>query len=224
MKKIAYVFVHDHGHPKDKILPIIPQIFDYEKWHVCVMDGIDSICMMPTAPDLIVTFKMANSGLMEDEPNWYESSPFTYQWMKWVRENKTGILVVHAGLCFIPEEHPLMTLGIKGRFTGHPAICPIHFEPVEGINHPILDGISSFTDEADEHFQITGLDENVVNILAYTTSESGGKQPSCWVNEYGKGRIAVLLPGHANPQYEPFRNENMNRMLRNAIHWCGQDD
>lgn len=224
MKRTAYVFVHDHGHPKEKILPIIPMMFDYDKWHVCVMDSIDSICMMTDAPDLIVTFKMANSGLMDDEPNWYETSPFTYQWMKWVKENGTGLLVVHAGICFIPQEHPVMLLGVKGRFTGHPAMCPIHFEPVEGCTHPILEGIKPFTDDVDEHFQIADFKENEVQVLGYTTSESGGKQPSVWVNEYGAGRVAVILPGHANPAYEPFRNPYINRMLQNAVHWCGQEE
>ena len=223
MKRIAYVFVDDFGHPKDTILPLIPQIFDYDKWHVCVMDSIDSICLMPTAPDLIVPMKLPNSTMIEDKPNWYESSFFTYQWMRWVREDGCGLFVVHAGFPFIPKDHPV-SQGLIGRFVMHPAICPLRFEPVAGCKHPILEGVEGFEVCADEHFKVEGLDEEKTTVLAYSYSESCGKQPTAWAHSLGHGRIATLLPGHATPENQTLLNANMIRMMRNAIAWCGRVD
>ncbi len=224
MKKTAYVFVDDFGHPKDKILPIIPEIFDFEKWHVCVMDDIRHICCMPTAPDLIASFKVGNSGIIDDEPSWYESSAFTYQWMRWVRENGCGLLIVHAGLCFIPRDHPVITEGVKGYFLGHPDPCPIRVEPVEGCSHPIMEGVVPFEIGKDEHFQIEWLAEDESDVLAYSYSDAGGKQPSVWAREVGNGRIAVILPGHPFPEEEGLKNKNMLTMMRNAVEWCGKPE
>lgn len=162
MKKIAYVFVDDFGHPKDKILPVIHKIFDYKVWHVCVMDDINSICYMPAAPDLIVTFKVGNSGIVDDEPSWYDSSTFTYQWMRWIREQGCGLLIIHAGLCFIPQDHPVVTQGTKGYFLGHPASDRLRFELAENCTHPIMDGVENFVLDSDEHFQIAGDRKSVV--------------------------------------------------------------
>ena len=118
MKKNAYVFVNDFGHPEDKFIPIVPMIFNYENWHVCIMDSIESISLMANAPDLIVSFKMGNSDIVDDKPSWYETSAFTYQWMRWVREEGCGLLLIHSGLPGIPLDHPVMIYGARGYFAG----------------------------------------------------------------------------------------------------------
>lgn len=223
MKKTAYVFTDDFGHPKSTILPLLPKIFDYGKWHVCAMDSIEDICLMPTAPDLIVTFQVGNRGIIDNQPSWYESSPFTYQWMRWVREDGCGLLIIHGGLCFIPADHPVIIHGTIGHFSGHPAACPVHIEPIMGKNHPITDGITPFDIESDEHFQIDGIDETKMNILAYSTSETGGRQPAVWTNEVGCGRVAVLTPGHASEKVRPLEYPQMIRMMSQAVSWCGKE-
>ena len=222
MKKIAYVFVDDFGHPKDKFIPIVPMLFDYNDWHVCVMDSIDSICLMANAPDLIVSFKMGNSDIVMDKPSWYETSAFTYQWMRWVREEGCGLLLIHSGLPGIPLDHPVMTEGARGFFAGHKQLGPFRFEPVEGCTHPIIQGVEAFDDPHDEHFEIGGFDESRTNVLAYSSSERSGKQPSVWAHEVGKGRVAVIAPGHASAENHEMRKKDMLKLMQNAVKWCGQ--
>lgn len=222
VKKIAYVFVDDFGHPKDKFIPIVPMIFNYDEWHVCVMDSIESICLMPNAPDLIVNFKMGNSDIIMDKPSWYETSAFTYQWMRWVREDGCGLLLIHSGLPGIPLDHPVMTEGARGYFAGHKALGPMKVVPVEDCKHPIVDGVEPFDISCDEHFEIGGFDETRTTVVAYSYSDRSGKQPAAWAHEVGKGRVAVLAPGHASPANESLRNVEMVKLMCNAVKWCGQ--
>ena len=226
MKKTAYVFTGDFGHPKDTIIPIISKIFDDKQWHVCVMDSIEDICFMSCAPDLLVSFQVGNSGITDHKPSWYESSPFTYQWIKWIREDGCGLLIVHGGLCFIPQDHPVITRGTIGYFNGHPQACSVHVVPVSNLHHPVTEGIGSFDLELDEHFQIKGLEENDPNIqvLAYSSSSEGGTQPAVWVHTVEKGRICVITPGHASTNYRPLEHSCMLKLLRQSVNWCSQTD
>lgn len=222
MKKNAYVFVNDFGHPEDKFIPIVPMIFNYENWHVCIMDSIESISLMANAPDLIVSFKMGNSDIVDDKPSWYETSAFTYQWMRWVREEGCGLLLIHSGLPGIPLDHPVMIYGARGYFAGHKSLGPLRVEPVAGLDHPIINGVKEFSVPVDEHFEIGNFNEDNL-VLAYSYSELGGKQPAAWCHEYGKGRVVVLCPGHATPENETLRNPEMVKMMQNAVSWCGQE-
>lgn len=222
VKKNAYVFVDDFGHPKDKFIPIVPLIFDYDEWHVCVMDGVDSICLMANAPDLIVSFKMGNSGIVYDRPSWYETSAFTYQWMRWVREEGMGLLLIHSGLPGIPPDHPVMLEGARGYFAGHKQLGPMHVEP-EPVDHPIVRGVQAFDTPVDEHFEIGGFHEDNT-VLAFSTSDRSPRQPAAWCHEPGNGRVAVLCPGHATAGNETLRHPEMIKMMRNAVRWCGGEE
>jgi len=224
MKHTALVFVDDFGHPKETILPVIEKVFDCSKWQVCVMDSVESILSVMNPPDLIVTFKLGISGIVEDRPSWYENNPFTYQWIKWVKECGMGLLVVHSGLCFIPKDHPVVTAGVYGSFAGHPAMGPLKVEILKETNHPIIEGVEDFEELVDEHFQIEGLDEGKTTVFARSTSELGGVQPAGWAHDCGKGRIAVLCPGHTTAKGNNLMSNGMLRMIRNAIAFCGENN
>lgn len=221
MKKSALVLIDDFGHPKSTILPVVEQIFDRNDWNVCVMDRVDQIEDMLSAPDLIVSFKNSISEAPRDGENWYQKS-FTYKWADFVNNDGCGLLIVHAGFAFIPKEHPVITEAVHGYFMGHPPLSAITVEPVEGCGHPIMEGVSGFTSLLDEHFQVGGLTEENTTVLAYSFAEDG-RQPCAWAHESGKGRVAVILPGHANPTFQALRHPSMIRMLSNAVRWLGQE-
>ena len=223
MKKNAFVLVHDFGHPKSTILPVIKQMFDPEKWNICAMDRLDQVVDMVNAPDLIVTFKNAIGELPEDYANWYDD-PNTYKWPEFVNEQGASFLVVHAGFAYIPDEHPVITDIVKAKFRGHPPMSELRFEPVENTGHPMMEGVTPFVSQLDEHFQVEGLSEKDTNILAWSYSDNGGKMPTVWAHECGKGRAAVILPGHANPTFEALKHPSMIRLLKNTVNWLGRFD
>ena len=221
MKKIAYVFVDDFGHPGNTILPTIEKIFDRNEWHVVVMNGIDSIVNVSGAPDLLVNYKLGASAVIDDLPCWYETSPFTYQWMKWVKEGM-GLLVIHAGLTFIPADHPVVTEGTYGRFAGHPAIAPLSVKMMRETKHPISEGVDDFDEDEDEHFQIVDLDESRTTVFARSQSAVGGTQPAGWAHEVGKGRVAVLCPGHVTATCQNMLRQENIKLMQNAVNWCSK--
>ncbi len=223
MKRNAFILCHDFGHPESTILPVIDQIFDFEQWNVCVMDSVDPIVEMLDGPDLIVTFKNSISEIPEDRGNWYEKA-FTYQWPRFVKEEGCSLLVVHAGFAFIPEDHPVVTEVIRGRFKGHPPMAELRYEPVESCGHPMMEGVGPFVSPLDEHFQVEGITDETTHILAWSYSDQGGKQPSTWAHDCGRGRTAVILPGHANPTFEALRHPSMIRLLKNTVRWLGRFD
>ena len=67
-----------------------------------------------------------------------------------------------------------------------------------------------------------GLTEENTTVLAYSFAEDG-RQPCAWAHESGKGRVAVILPGHANPTFQALRHPSMIQMLSNAVRWLGQE-
>lgn len=221
MKKTAYVFVDDFGHPKSTILPVLDEIFDYNCWNVIAMDSVYPIVEMLNAPDLIVTFKNSISDIPEDKGNWYENE-FTYQWPKFVNDQGCSLLVVHAGFAFIPKEHPVITDIMQGYFNGHPPLSSLEVKIAEDCAHPIVRGVEGFTSLLDEHFQVEGLDGDRTTVLAYSYSVNSKKQPAAWAHQSGKGRVAVILPGHANPVFQALRHPSMVRMLKNAVNWLSE--
>lgn len=223
MKKTAYVFLDDFGHPKSTILPVLDEIFDYDNWNVVAMDSVHPIVEMLGAPDLIVTFKNSISEIPEDKGNWYEE-PFTYQWPKFVNDEGAGLLVVHAGFAFIPKDHPVITEVMHGYFAGHPPMAPLEVKIAENCDHPIIRGVEGFTSLLDEHFQVEGLDGYPTSVLAYSYSENSKEQPAAWAHPSGKGRAAVILPGHANPVFQALRHPSMIQMLKNAVNWLSEEE
>ncbi len=221
-KKVAYVFVDDFGHPKSTILPVIPFMFDYNKWHVVVMDDAKPIYLMANAPDLIMSMKLANAGAMDDAPSWYENS-LTHRWIDFVEKEGCGLFIMHAGFPFIPADHPILKRLIHGHFKTHPAYQPIDVEIINH-EHPIMKGVENFQTIDDEHFQVEDFEPEKTTVLAYSHSKLGGKMPCAWAHEAGKGRVAVILPGHVNPTGNNLFNPMLLKMMQNAINWCGKYD
>ena len=128
-------------------------------------------------------------------------------------ENGGAFIALHAGLGFTPERRPDMADIIGTNFTGHPPQCTIEMQKIS--DHPIMEGVNNFLFR-DEHYRVECVVDDAI-ILFNTVSENAGTQVGGLIRERGKGRVAVMSPGHnaavlMNPEYK--------KMIRNALLWC----
>ena len=83
-------------------------------------------------------------------------------------------------------------------------------------NHPITDGIESFT-VRDEHYIIDVFVPDAEVILFSSSETEAGTQVAGYVRQIGKGRFCALTPGH---NLAVFENENYLKLLKHALRWC----
>ena len=139
-------------------------------------------------------------------------------------ENGGGLLVSHSGTVAGTHTEKLDKL-IGCRFDHHPPQSMVTVQPIKP--HPVTDGVGMFY-EKDEHYYVEILADDV-DILAAAHAllhdeegkyavNPGGIVPAVYVRTQGKGRVCVLTPGHNT---EVWLNADFQRMLTNAIKWCG---
>jgi type 1 glutamine amidotransferase len=71
----------------------------------------------------------------------------------------------------------------------------------------------------DEHY-FMALDDTKADVFVATVSEHG-EQPGGWRRKEGRGRVAVLTPGH---NLEVWLHSSFQVLLRNCLRWCGHVD
>lgn len=126
-----------------------------------------------------------------------------------------GLLAVHSGTASYQEALALRRL-LGGVFNRHPKQCPVTVEPLAG--HPLTAGVTAFTVQ-DEHY-FMDMDDPGVDLFLTASSEHG-VQPAGWTRTEGKGRVAVLTPGH---NVEVWLESAYQTQLRNALLWCAASD
>lgn len=124
-----------------------------------------------------------------------------------------GLLAVHSGTAGY-EQMPLLRRLLGGVFSYHPEQCPVTVTPRAG--HPLCDGSAPFTLK-DEHY-LMAMDDSPVDVFVTTNSEHG-EQPGAWTRFEGRGRVAVLTPGH---NLEVWLHPSFQMLLLNSLRWCGQ--
>jgi len=179
-----------------------------EKYHVVIMSKCDEISPA-------------------DKTSW-KSSAVQQAFIEYV-ENGGGLLVVHTGLVAGENTEALDRL-IGSRFSYHPQDSPVTVQPVKP--HPVSDGVELFC-EVDEHYRLDIIADDIDVFMASYSPPQGDEakyteepyhNTQAWigaagyVRTQGKGRVCVLTPGHHlavwhNPQYQ--------RILENALRWCG---
>ena len=139
-----------------------------------------------------------------------------------------GFVVTHNGT--VKGENTEIIDRLAGcTFANHPNNCPVTFTPLKP--HPITAGVESFV-SVDEHYRLDILADDI-DILAASYAPAMGDvekyatepyfncpeciAPSAYVRTQGKGRIAVLTPGH---DVEVWLNPNFQTLLTNTLHWC----
>lgn len=121
-----------------------------------------------------------------------------------------GVVFLHSGTASHPTDGPLRSL-CGGHFLRHP---PEHPEvTISAVaDHPITSHVSTFA-HPDEHYFME-VDDGVTPLL--TASSTLGEQSAGWCREHGKGRVAVIIPGHTR---EMLSDPNLRRLLSNAVAW-----
>ena len=214
--KTVWFLAGDYWHPAQTVSPLADKLFDREQWNVLLTENPRELLAMEDAPDLIVSIKDPIENNQIPTPAWCDAA-----WMDrlfaCVREQGTGLLLIHAALADLKSDHPMVSEVAHAMFLGHPAHCPLTLRSVR--EHAIVSGVPAFTfPDNDEHYMMSMLDGAQVDILAQTESKNG-VQPGLWVSELGRGRVCCVTPGHTtkNLLYAPYL-----RLLRNAVLWCGR--
>ncbi len=212
MKKALFL-TGDYWHHADTIEPLTDILFDKEHWQVTFTEDPKEL-LNSTSWDLILSFKDPIENDQIPTPIWCDEE-WTPTMLKMVKENGTGLMLVHAAVTDLEPTHPIVGEIIQSLFITHPEQCPVSFKPT--ASHPITEGVAEFTFPGnDEHYIMNMIDNADVTMLAETVSLNG-VQPGMWVKEVGKGRVCCITPGHTTenlccPEYV--------QILKNAIAWC----
>jgi len=124
-----------------------------------------------------------------------------------------GILAIHSGTTSYQDALILRNL-LGGVFTHHPDQCAVTIEPK--ADHPLTEGVEAFTLK-DEHY-FMDMNDPYADVFLTSRSEHG-EQPAGWKREVGKGRVAVLTPGH---NLDVWLNPSCQALIVNAIRWCSR--
>lgn len=126
-----------------------------------------------------------------------------------------ALVVIHSGLTIGGDRAPVpaYTEVVGSYFTSHPPRELTRVSVTE--ENEITKGVEAFS-ERDEHYQIVITAPDARPFLK-TESEHGGVTVSGYTRCFGKGRVAVLTPGHTLAVWE---NPNFQRLVKNAIRWA----
>lgn len=129
-------------------------------------------------------------------------------------ENGGALVVVHSGLTIGGPDapQPAYTEVVGSFFLSHPPRETIHVSVT--AENEITRGVAGFS-ERDEHYRIEITARDIEPFLE-TRSEHGGVTVSGYRRRFGKGRVAVLTPGHTLAVWE---NPEFRKLLKNAIRW-----
>ncbi|MCX6626668.1 MAG: ThuA domain-containing protein, partial [Candidatus Solibacter sp.] len=98
-------------------------------------------------------------------------------------------------------------------FVRHPQIVNINVTTT-GKMPALTEGITPFT-VADEEYQVE-MDESQTSVFLESHSPEHGRAPQGWAHTYGKGKVAVLIPGH---NAATINHPMMLRCQQNIIGW-----
>ncbi|HEY3474487.1 MAG TPA: ThuA domain-containing protein [Anaerolineales bacterium] len=158
----------------------------------------------------VVILTKSNNVSATNRAGWM-TDPVQAAFSDYVRSGN-GLLAIHSGTAEY-EQMPVMRSLLGGVFAYHPEQCPVTVTPRAG--HPLSAGAIPFTIQ-DEHY-FMAVDDPQADVFVTTTSEHG-EQPGGWRREEGRGRVAVLTPGH---NLEVWLHPSFQTLLRNCLGWCG---
>jgi hypothetical protein len=101
----------------------------------------------------------------------------------------------------------------RAYFIRHPAIVSINVSPT-GKMPELTEGITPFT-VADEEYQVE-MDESQTSVFMESHSPEHGRAPQGWAHTYGKGKVAVFIPGHSRAT---ISHPMVQRCIQNATNW-----
>ena len=144
-------------------------------------------------------------------------------------ENGGGLLVTHNGTVAGDNTEKLDKL-IGCRFAYHPNQTHVLVQAIKP--HPVTEGVRPFC-QLDEFYELELLAHDVDILAAAYTPPQGQEEkyetepyynapafiaPAVYVRTQEKGRVCVITPGH---NLEVWLDAQFQRLLENAIRWCG---
>ena len=157
----------------------------------------------------LVTLTKSNNVSPTDQSGWM-TDEIQHAFLDYV-SNGNGLLAIHSGTAEYADK-PVLRALLGGVFSQHPEQCPVTVTPHSG--HPLTVGSAPFTVK-DEHY-FMALDDPEADVFVTTSSEHG-EQPGGWRRSEGRGRVAVLTPGH---NLEVWLQPSFQKLLLNCMHWC----
>lgn len=123
-----------------------------------------------------------------------------------------SLFLHHDGIGFYRENGAISRLA-KAHFVTHPPIGNITVKPCGSLGDLTKD-IEPF-DVVDEEF-VVEMDESQTTVFMESHSQENGRFAQGWAHKYGKGKVAVFIPGHDKKVlFHPM----VRRCIRNVIAW-----
>ncbi len=125
------------------------------------------------------------------------------------------LFLYHDGIGFYPRGGAISRVA-KAYFIRHPAIVTIEVSPT-GKMPELAKGVTPFT-VADEEYELE-MDESQTSVFIESRSPEHGRRAQGWAHPYGKGKVAVFIPGHSAPV---IAHPMVQRCVQNVIDWLTQ--
>ncbi len=122
------------------------------------------------------------------------------------------LFLYHDGIGFYPKDGAISRIA-KAYFIRHPAIVNINISPT-GKLPELTAGVTPFT-VPDEEYQLE-IDESRTSVFIESHSPEHGRSPQGWAHTYGKGKVAVFIPGHSAPV---ISHPMVQRCVQNITEW-----
>ena len=122
------------------------------------------------------------------------------------------LFLYHDGFGFYPKGGAVSRVA-KSFFIRHPAMVNINVTPT-GKMPELTEGVTPFN-VVDEEYQVE-MDESQTSVFLESHSPEHGRAPQGWAHPYGKGKVAVLIPGH---NAATISHPMVQRAIQNITGW-----
>ena len=122
------------------------------------------------------------------------------------------LFLYHDGFGAYPKGNGVSRVA-RAYFIRHPAIVDINVTAT-GKMPELTAGVTPFT-VADEEYQVE-MDESQTSVFMESRSPEHGRAAQGWAHAYGKGKVAVLIPGHS---VATITHPMVQRCIQNIIGW-----
>ncbi len=130
-------------------------------------------------------------------------------------QNGTGVVVVHASYYSFPEWEDIRKL-YGATFIKHDKVDVMLDVRVTDKDHPVTSNLGDTFETHSELYQSTPLTEDCRVLAVAKEKGTDIEYPSVWTKNYGRGRVAVILPAHWPDSYE---KEPFQQLIANSVSW-----
>jgi hypothetical protein len=122
------------------------------------------------------------------------------------------LFLYHDGFGDYPKGNGVSRVA-RAAFIRHPPIVQIRVTST-GKMPELTEGVEPFT-VADEEYQVE-MDESKTNVFIESRSPEHGRHAQGWAHTYGKGKVAVFIPGHSPAT---INHPMVQRVIQNVTAW-----